>query len=266
MPTVPVDRARVRHDKGTPRLSQSAYTDLDIPAAALLAYHGAAEVMAEVDEACGLSWTLLGAIGRVESDHGRYAGAQLLADGTSTERIRGVALDGDGPVARIRDTDAGLLDGDPVWDRAVGPMQFLPSTWSVVGVDADGDGVRSPDDLQDAALAAAVLLCSAPGHLDTAEGRRTAVFRYNPSHSYVASVLALERAYSAGEFDVPGALTAPVGPMLALRPAPDTSSPPDGPERPGKPDGGNETAAADPTPDGHDPSPDRTRTRRTTAT
>ena len=219
MPAIPVVQARVRDTKGTPKLPPSAFAHLDVPVTALIAYQRAAAVMEQAAPSCGLSWTLLAAIGRVESDHGRYGGAQLRADGTSSPRIRGVALDGHGAVARIRDTDAGQLDGDPVWDRAVGPMQFLPSTWSVVGVDADGDGVRSPDDINDAALAAAVFLCAAPGSLDTGHGRRTAVFRYNPSSSYVASVLALDRAYRAGKYATPGwsAQADPVEIILAAR-------------------------------------------------
>jgi Transglycosylase SLT domain len=219
VPSIPIVQARVRDTKGTPKLPPSAFAHLDVPVTALIAYQRAAAVMEQAAASCGLSWTLLAAIGRVESDHGRYAGAQLRADGTSSPRIRGVALDGHGALARIRDTDAGQLDGDPVWDRAVGPMQFLPSTWSVVGVDADGDGARSPDDIDDAALAAAVFLCAAPGSLDTDRGRRAAVFRYNPSSSYVASVLALERAYRSGEYDTPGwsAQADPVEIILAAR-------------------------------------------------
>jgi membrane-bound lytic murein transglycosylase B len=161
LPAVSVGEAKVKHDKGTPELASSAYSELDIPDTALAAYQRAAVVMEQVDESCGLSWTLLAAIGRVESDHGRYAGSQLLTDGTSSPEIRGVPLDGRGPVAKIRDTDGGRLDRDTLWDRAVGPMQFLPSTWSVVGVDADSDGVRSPHDIDDAALATGVFLCSA---------------------------------------------------------------------------------------------------------
>ena len=204
VPSIPVVQARVKDTKGTPKLPPSAFANLDVPVTALIAYQRAAAIMEKAAPSCGLSWTLLAAIGRVESDHGRYGGAQLQADGTSSPSIRGVALDGHGAVARIHDTDAGQLDGDPVWDRAVGPMQFLPSTWSVVGVDADGDGSRSPDDIDDAALAAGVFLCSAPGSLDTGHGRRIAVFRYNPSDSYVSSVLALERAYRAGRYATPG--------------------------------------------------------------
>ena len=56
----------------------------------------------------------------------------------------GPRLDGRRGVQEVSDTDAGLLDGDERFDRAVGPMQFIPSTWSVVGVDADNDGQRNP--------------------------------------------------------------------------------------------------------------------------
>lgn len=175
----------------------------DIPVTAMLAYQNAATVVGKVDRTCGLTWTLLAAVGGVESDHGREGGAVLGDDGVSTPLIRGVALNGRGHLARVPDTDAGRTDGDRRWDRAVGPMQFLPSTWSSVGVDADGDGRRSADDLDDAALGAAVFLCSAPGSLDTRAGRRVALHRYNPSTAYVTRVLALEHAYRTGDYALP---------------------------------------------------------------
>ena len=175
----------------------------DIPVEAMLAYQRATTVVDKVDRSCGLSWTLLAAVGGVESDHGRVGGATLGTDGVSTPLIRGVALDGHGKVSRVADTDAGRLDGDRRWDRAVGPMQFLPATWTSVGVDADGDGRRSADDLDDAALGAAVFLCSAPGALDTRSGVRTALHRYNPSAAYVARVMALEHEYRTGDYALP---------------------------------------------------------------
>ena len=173
--------------------------ELDIPRPALVAYQVAATTMRRADADCGIDWTLLAAIGRVETDHGRHTGSRLGADGVSTPLIRGVALNGKGPVAAVRDTDAGRLDGDTRWDRAVGPMQFLPSTWDYTGVDANGDGVRSPDDINDAALGAAVYLCAAPGRLDRAAGLRAAVLRYNPSSAYVDLVARLAKAYGDGE-------------------------------------------------------------------
>ncbi len=60
-------------------------------------------------------------------------------------------------------------------------MQFIPSTWDIVGVDADGDGQKNPQDIDDAALATAVYLCAGTQDLSTTEGQRAAVFSYNHS-------------------------------------------------------------------------------------
>jgi hypothetical protein len=80
-------------------------------------------------------------------------------------------------------------------------MQFIPSTWAIVGVDADADGRRDPQDIYDASLGSAVYLCSGPDDLSTTAGQRSAVFRYNHSQRYVDLVLAIERAYLRGDFD-----------------------------------------------------------------
>jgi hypothetical protein len=167
-----------------------------MPAPALLAYRFAETVMQRADPACAVDWSLLAAIGYVESDHGRHGGADVLSDGTSTPPIMGPRLDGDGDVAAIPDTDDGRLDRDRRWDRAVGPMQFIPSTWAVVGSDADGDGARDPHDLDDAALSAAAYLCAGEDDLGTRAGQRAAVLRYNPSVEYTDLVLRLAAAYA----------------------------------------------------------------------
>ena len=124
----------------------------------------------------------------MESDHGRLGAADLDADGVARPPIVGVALDGSPGVAEIRDTDGGRLDGDPEHDRAVGPMQFLPATWARFGADGDGDGVRDPDDLDDAAAAAAAYLCA--GGRDTADGDGwwDGVLAYNRSLDYARRV------------------------------------------------------------------------------
>ncbi|WP_246081885.1 lytic murein transglycosylase [Nocardioides litoris] len=174
-----------------------------IPSAALAAYQRAETVINAADPACKLPWQLVAAIGRVESDHGRFGGSTLTADGLAKPDILGVPLTGTGGTALIRDTDAGQYDGDTAYDRAVGPMQFIPSTWAAVGVDADNDGVRNPQDVDDAALAAAVYLCSGEGpagDLSTLTGQRSSVFRYNQSESYVDLVLSIMDAYLAGDF------------------------------------------------------------------
>ena len=167
-----------------------------IPQTALLAYEQAALWEDGVNPACGITWPLLAGIGRVESDHGRFAGAVLHTDGTSSPPVIGIPLDGKG-TALILDTDHGRLDGDTVYDRAVGPMQFIPSTWTGYGVDANHDGVADPFNIFDAAAAAARYLCAA-STLTTHAGQVRAVLAYNHSDAYVAEVLALEQAYAAG--------------------------------------------------------------------
>ena len=98
-------------------------------------------------------------------------------------------------------------------------MQFIPSTWSVVGVDADNDGLRNPHDIDDAALAAAVYLCSGSEDLARTPGLRTAIFRYNHSTRYVDLVLSIARGYLDGEFtSVPNGTTS-AGYMLPAEPA-----------------------------------------------
>jgi membrane-bound lytic murein transglycosylase B len=181
-----------------------------IPSAALAAYQRAAQVIDSADTTCNIDWTLIAAIGRVESDHGRYGGNTLSTKGVSTPGIFGIPLDGSNGTAKISDTDAAQLDNDPVFDRAVGPMQFIPSTWSVVGVDGDGDGVRNPQDIDDAALATAVYLCSGEEDLATPAGQQAAVYRYNHSQDYVDLVLSIARAYGTGDYSaVPNGSAAP---------------------------------------------------------
>jgi hypothetical protein len=192
----------VSSPKGTRVWTASAMSDHDVPAAAARAYRSAAASMATSDPGCQLPWTLLAGIGRVESDHGRYAGSEIGTDGVSRPEIIGVPLNGVGPVAAIRDTDVGRLDHDTVWDRAVGPMQFIPSTWAGAARDGDGDGVMNPHDLDDAALAAAGYLCSGEGSV-LGDAMSTAVYRYNQDDYYVALVIALERGYRTGDFTLP---------------------------------------------------------------
>lgn len=175
----------------------------DVPEAALRAYRHAEKVQVASDPGCDISWTLLAAIGRVESNHGRFGGAQLGSDGVSRPEIRGPQLDGAGPFAAIHDSDKGTLDHDVVWDRAVGQMQFLPETWRSVARDGDGDGRMNPDDIDDSALGSAVYLCGAGGSLADAAGMSRAAFRYNHSDYYVQLVLSFQAGYQTGVFALP---------------------------------------------------------------
>lgn len=177
-----------------------AASAMGIPRVALAAYQRAETVINAADETCNIDWQLLAAVGHVESDHGRFGGSTVGDDGRSRPGIYGIPLDGTNDTQVIGDTDAGHYDRDKIWDRAVGPMQFIPTTWSTVGVDADGDGRRDPQNINDAVLAAAVFLCAGPDDLGNEAGRRTAVLRYNHSPAYADQVLAARAAYLKGGY------------------------------------------------------------------
>jgi hypothetical protein len=151
------------HARGRPagQAPPSRTAKADIPPGYLRLYRQAAR------QCPGLSWTVLAAAGKVESDHGR---------------------------ARL----PGVRSG---WNRAgaAGPMQFgigvgrAGNAWARYGADFDRDGRASVYDPGDAIPAAARYLCvhGAPHRLDAA------LYAYNPSWSYVAKVKQLARRYLA---------------------------------------------------------------------
>jgi membrane-bound lytic murein transglycosylase B len=168
----------------------------DVPARALMAYGNAELVLRSEQPACRLSWATLAAIGRVESDHGRYGGARLTDEGRPSTPIIGVPLDGSPGVKAIADTDRGRYDGDPEHDRAVGPMQFIPSTWRKWSADANLDGTGDPQQIDDAALAAGRYLCAGGRDLATPADWWAAVFSYNNSVPYGQKVFGLADGYA----------------------------------------------------------------------
>jgi membrane-bound lytic murein transglycosylase B len=162
---------------------------------ALQAYATAALALGRDQPACGIGWNTLAGIGSIESHHGSHGGATLGDDGYSRPEIRGIPLDGTRS-ARIDDSDGGRWDGDTEWDRAVGPLQFIPDTWERWGADADGDGTADPDQIDDAALTAGRYLCAA-GEMTTVDGWRRAIFSYNNLETYVDDVASVADTYAA---------------------------------------------------------------------
>ena len=156
-----------------------------IPARAVEAYANAALVLAQSDPECGIGWNTLAGIGATESKHGSHDGAQLGDDGVVSPPIIGIALDGSAGVAAVPDTDYGEYDGDAVWDRAVGPMQFIPESWLYYGQDGNGDGVADPQQIDDAALTAGALLCHRGGDMTSNDGWSAGVGAYNGSLDYI---------------------------------------------------------------------------------
>ncbi|GLW92814.1 lytic transglycosylase domain-containing protein [Actinokineospora globicatena] len=204
-----------------------------IPGTMLQAYMRAAQTLATTTPNCHLDWPLLASIGRIESNHAR--GGRVDAGGRTATPILGPVLNGGG-FAAISDTDGGRYDGDARWDRAVGPMQFIPSTWKGYASDGNGDGETDPNNIYDATLGAGKYLCSGGLDLANPQQRATAVFRYNHSDSYVRTVLIWADAYAKGVTPLPStpvdqaeqlALPAPKEPQPqgGTTPAPEGVSP-----------------------------------------
>lgn len=171
-----------------------------IPVRAMQAY-AAAELAAARDlGACNLRWNTIAGIGSVESAHGTLGGAALQADGIPDEPIIGPALDGTNGTRAIESTpESQQYHGDETWDHAVGPFQFLTSSWDRYGADGDGDGEADPTDIDDAALGAANHLClTVEGAERDVEddGWVPAVFSYNNSMQYVDKVRQIASSYA----------------------------------------------------------------------
>ncbi|MCX4554227.1 C40 family peptidase [Streptomyces sp. NBC_01500] len=171
----------------------------DIPARMLAAYKKAAQLIhGEVPSCKGLVWPVLAGIAKVESNHA--IGHGIAANGDIRPRIYGVLLNGSGAggnTSAVADTDGGKWDGTAQGERAVGPFQFLPSTWESTGRDANGDEVSDPHNADDAALGAAVYLCGHGRDLTQASQLRSAIYQYNHSDAYVDNVLGWISQYRA---------------------------------------------------------------------
>lgn len=170
-----------------------------IPPLVRTAYVQAAErVQTGAPECSGLTWTLVAGVGAVESRHA--TDREVRANGDVTPAILGPRLDGSGVggnLTPVYDTDGGQLDADTKYDRAVGPMQFLPETWTSWAWDGNDDGRADPQNIFDAALTAAAYLCgNDPVDLADPAQRDAAIYRYNVSASYRAEVVGYATAYA----------------------------------------------------------------------
>ncbi|MEV7718701.1 lytic murein transglycosylase [Streptomyces sp. NPDC093108] len=222
-----------------------------IPASILAAYKKAEQALAADDAACRLPWQLLAAIGKVES--GQARGGRVDANGTTFSPILGPVLDGRG-FAMIKDTDNGAYDGDSTHDRAVGPMQFIPSTWATWGQDGNGDGRKDPNNIYDAALAAGHYLCAGSRDLSLAADLDRAVLSYNHSDAYLRTVRSWFDYYNRGTHEIPdGTGALPPGLGGGADRDPDPSPSPSGTHKPkpspdpSKPGDGGSTGPTKPT-------------------
>ena len=156
----------------------SAESDATIPATMLALYQEAAATCP------GLPWTVLAAIGTVESDNGQ----------SNLPGVHGGA------------NAAG----------AEGPMHFLSATFAEYAVNADPGQPASPYNQADAIYAAAALLCASGARGGTPDGIEQAVFAYNHAGWYVAQVMSWAGRYAARtlrdgrDFDIAGCHQGPL--------------------------------------------------------
>jgi membrane-bound lytic murein transglycosylase B len=256
--------------------------DAGLPATVLDAYKKAEASLATSKPGCNLPWQLLAAIGKVES--GQARGGRVDANGTTLSPILGPPLNGNG-FAKITDTDNGAYDGDKTHDRAVGPMQFIPSTWDTWAQDGNADGKKDPNNIYDAALAAGQYLCANDRDLSVQGDLNKAILSYNHSTEYLNTVLTWLEYYRKGTHEIPdgtgvlptdrsdvttpGASPSPTPPASGS-PSPSPTPPKSNkPERPGdgggNGNGGGSTGPATPPPNGggsESPDPGPTPTER----
>lgn len=231
-----------------------------IPATALDAYKRAQTAVAAALPKCKLPWELIAGIGRIESVHA--SGYGLKEDGTTERPIRGPRLDGNG-FAKILDTDKGEFDGDTEYDRAFGPLQFIPSTWATWKADGNGDGKRDANNIYDAALGAGLYLCAGGKDLSNPADLDKAILSYNQSREYVNSVLGYMRQYQqdgtagipnppVGTYPTPPTPTVPTPPHV---PAPNPQAPKPTPKPDPKPTPKPTPEPSKPTPEPSKPTP-----------
>ncbi|MEV0295244.1 lytic murein transglycosylase [Nocardia sp. NPDC050710] len=178
---------------------------LGVPGVAIAAYQNAERTLIAENPDCGMPWYLLAGIGRVESTHA--FGGKADAEGNPLTPVYGPVLDGSlwGNNV-IHDSDDGELDGLAGYDRAVGPMQFLPETWKRYAADGNGDGIADPQNLYDAALTAGKYLCAGNLNMRNTAQQTRAILRYNNSMAYVANVMAWANSYNTGVAPKPAEL------------------------------------------------------------
>jgi membrane-bound lytic murein transglycosylase B len=166
----------------------------DFTLLAMDAYWRAAMETAATRPRCRIEWWAIAGISRTEGHHGTSGGARLLGNGDTSPSIIGIRLDGTNDTAVILDTDNGEWDGDTEYDHAVGPMQFIPSTWKKWQADGNGDGAADANNIYDATEGAAHYLC-ATGPMVTDDDLLRGYFSYNHSEDYANAVLSNAQLY-----------------------------------------------------------------------
>jgi hypothetical protein len=171
------------------------YDSTGIPERALAAYAGGALRLSVTNPECGLTWNTLAGIGWVESHHGTIFDGYITDDGSMSEAVYGITLDGDNGTIAMPDFDDGNFDLDPNGDRAVGPMQIIPPTWAAWHVDGNLDGVEDGQSIDDSVLVSSGYLCYNSDTMTNRTGWNQSIRAYNDVPIYAIDVAAKADEY-----------------------------------------------------------------------
>ena len=147
---------------------------LDIPERALIGYATGELTLRQEQPNCHLSWVTLAGIGKASSDHGRFGGGTLNADGVASKALHAVPLQG--------------VAGEAASDQRSGPMQLTGAEWK--------RGAGNVQDIDDASVAAGRTLCANGTNLQAGQSWWNAIDKYRDSDLFRQQVLGNAQLYA----------------------------------------------------------------------
>ncbi|WP_167108785.1 C40 family peptidase [Amycolatopsis granulosa] len=188
------EQAQAPREQGRSELEKWAANlsgPLDIPERALIGYATGELTLRDEDPGCHLSWVTLAGIGKASSNHGRFGGASLAADGRMTKALGAVPLTG--------------AAGEPATEPRSGPMQLTQGEWHRAVAHGDLQDIQ---DIDDAAVAAGRTLCAGSTDLQAGQGWWKAVAGYRDSDLFRQQALGNAQLYAQLSLD-PASASAP---------------------------------------------------------
>lgn len=171
--------------RGGSPVENATSTALGLPPGALSAHEQASQQIGSHYPGCSVPWWVLAGVGKVEFKD--WASRTVDATGEVSPPVLGPLLDGTNGTALVT-----VTAGVPA--QALGPMQVTPANWAALGIRLTGDGqAPDPQNLGDASVTAALLLCRAADGGDLSDPARlqAAAHGYNPGggQAYVDAVV-----------------------------------------------------------------------------
>ncbi|HVW42798.1 MAG TPA: C40 family peptidase [Amycolatopsis sp.] len=173
--SAPVQAQAPREDKSElEKWAAGLSGPLDIPERALIGYATGELALRQEQPNCHLSWVTLAGIGKASSDHARFGGDSLNADGTAAKALGAIPLQG--------------AAGEAASEQRSGPMQLTSAEWK--------RGSGTVQDIDDASIAAGRTLCSNGTDLQAGQNWWKAIATYRDSDLFREQVLGNAQLYA----------------------------------------------------------------------